>query len=244
MIILNRKGDNMLELININYEIDGKKILSNINLKIDTKKIVIITGPNGSGKSTLSKIIMGIILPTSGKVLFNGVDITNYSIDKRSKLGISYAFQTPIRFKGMTVKDIIDISLGENSSINKISDILNEVGLNYKEYINRELNDRLSGGELKRIEIASVIAKKSNLIILDEPEAGIDLWSFNNLINLFIKKKNDSGLLIISHQQKLFKIADEIILLDGGKIKTRESYVDIKNIICCNKCVNKGCNHE
>lgn len=211
----------MLELININYEIDGKKILSNINLKIDTKKIVIITGPNGSGKSTLSKIIMGIILPTSGKVLFNGVDITNYSIDKRSKLGISYAFQTPIRFKGMTVKDIIDISLGENSSINKISDILNEVGLNYKEYINRELNDRLSGGELKRIEIAMLALKNSEFTLFDEPEAGIDLWSFNSLIDIFenMKKNTNNTIVIISHQERILDIADEIIILENGNIK-------------------------
>ncbi len=229
----------MLELININYEIDGKKILSNINLKIDLNKIVIITGPNGSGKSTLSKIIMGILKPTSGQIFLDGNDITNLSIDKRSNLGLSYAFQQPIKFKGITIKDIIDIASKKNNDINDIDKILKEVGLNYKEYINRELDDKLSGGELKRIEIASVIAKKSKLIILDEPEAGIDLWSFNDLINLFINKKQESGLLIISHQQKLFKIADEIILLENGKIKSCESYVTMKNMLCCNRCAKK-----
>mgnify|MGYP005797271311 CR=1 FL=1 len=229
----------MLELINVNYEIDGKKILSNINLKIDNNKIMIITGPNGSGKSTLSKIIMGILKPTSGKILWNGKDITNMSIDKRSNFGLSYAFQQPVRFKGITVKDIIDISSHKENDINTISNILNEVGLNYSEYMNRELDDKLSGGELKRIEIASVIARKSKLIILDEPEAGIDLWSFNDLINLFVNKKKESGLLIISHQQKLFKIADEIVLLENGMIKSCENYISIKNMLCCNRCVKK-----
>lgn len=229
----------MLELINVNYEIDGKKILSNINLKIDNNKIMIITGPNGSGKSTLSKIIMGILKPTSGQILCNGKDITNLSIDKRSNLGISYAFQQPVRFKGITVKDIIDISSHKENDINTISNILNEVGLNYSEYMNRELDDKLSGGELKRIEIASVIARKSKLIILDEPEAGIDLWSFNDLINLFVNKKKESGLLVISHQQKLFKIADEIVLLENGMIKSCENYISMKNMLCCNRCVKK-----
>ena len=229
----------MLELINVNYEIDGKKILSNINLKIDNNKIMIITGPNGSGKSTLSKIIMGILKPTSGQILWNGKDITNLSIDKRSNLGLSYAFQQPVRFKGITVKDIIDISSHKENDINTISNILNEVGLNYSEYMNRELDDKLSGGELKRIEISSVIAKKSKLIILDEPEAGIDLWSFNDLINLFINKKKESGLLIISHQQKLFKIADEIVLLENGMIKSCENYISMKNMLCCNRCIKK-----
>lgn len=229
----------MLELINVNYEIDGKKILSNINLKIDNNKIMIITGPNGSGKSTLSKIIMGILKPTSGQILWNGDDITNLSIDKKGNLGISYAFQQPVRFKGITVKDIIDISSHKENDINTISNILNEVGLNYSEYMNRELDDKLSGGELKRIEIASVIARKSKLIILDEPEAGIDLWSFNDLINLFVNKKKESGLLIISHQQKLFKIADEIVLLENGMIKSCENYISMKNMLCCNRCVKK-----
>ncbi len=234
----------MLELINVNYEIDGKKILSNINLKIDINKIIIITGPNGSGKSTLSKIIMGILKPTTGQILWNGKDITNMSIDKRSNLGLSYAFQQPVRFKGITVKDIIDLSSHKKNDINTVINVLNEVGLNYSEYINREINDKLSGGELKRIEIATVLAKESKIIILDEPEAGIDLWSFNDLINLFVKKKKESGLLIISHQQKLFKIADEIILLEDGKIKSSESYITMKELLCCNRCMKKEIANE
>lgn len=234
----------MLELIDINYEIDGKKILSNINLKIDINKIIIITGPNGSGKSTLSKIIMGILKPTSGQILLNGKEITNLSIYERSNLGLSYAFQQPVKFKGLTVKDIIDLSSHKKNNINTIIDVLNKVGLNYSEYINREVSDKLSGGELKRIEIATVLAKESKIIILDEPEAGIDLWSFNDLINLFVKKKKESGLLIISHQQKLFKIADEIILLEDGKIKSSESYITMKELLCCNRCMKKEIANE
>lgn len=229
----------MLELKDICFSKDNKNILKNINLKIDNNKMVVITGPNGSGKSTLAKIIMGIEKPNSGKIFFNGKDITNLSITDRAKLGIGFAFQQPVRFKGITVKDIIDISSHKENDINTISNILNEVGLNYSEYMNRELDDKLSGGELKRIEIASVIARKSKLIILDEPEAGIDLWSFNDLINLFVNKKKESGLLIISHQQKLFKIADEIVLLENGMIKSCENYISMKNMLCCNRCVKK-----
>jgi len=237
----------MLELKDICYEIDGKKILDKINLKIDFNKIVIITGPNGSGKSTLSKIIMGIIKPTSGKIYFNNKDITHISINERAKLGISYAFQQPVRFKGITIEDIINLSTQKENTYNEISEILENVGLNYKDYLNREVDDKLSGGEIKRIEIASVISKDSNLIILDEPEAGIDLWSFNNLINLFVDKKNNSNsnLIIISHQQRLFKIADEIILLDKGKIRCHQSYNELENVLCCNSdCCGRGHIHE
>lgn len=234
----------MLELKNICFTRDNRKILDNINLKLDDDKFISITGPNGSGKSTLAKIIMGIEKPDSGQVIFEGKDITKMKINERAKLGIGFAFQSPVKFKGITVFDIIKLSAGREMTKAEACEVLSSVGLCAREYVDREVDGSLSGGELKRIEIASVVSRNSKFTIFDEPEAGIDLWSFNNLINLFIKKKNDSGLLIISHQQKLFKIADEIILLDGGKIKTRESYVDIKNIICCNKCVNKGCNHE
>jgi len=237
----------MLELKNICYVIDGKKILDDINLKIDLNKIIIITGPNGSGKSTLSKIIMGIIKPTSGKVYFNGEDITNLSVDKRAKLGMSYAFQQPVRFKGITIEDIINLSTKKKNGFAEIANILESVGLDYREYLNREVDDKLSGGEIKRIEIASVISNNSKLIILDEPEAGIDLWSFNDLINLFVGKKNNSksSLIIISHQQRLFKIADEIILLEKGKIKCHQSYDELKNVLCCNSnCCGRGHIHE
>ena len=237
----------MLELKDISYEIDNKKILNNINLKIDLNKIVIITGPNGSGKSTLSKIIMGIIKPTEGRIYLDGKDITNLTINERSNLGLSYAFQQPVRFKGITIKDIIDLSTKKENNNKDYEKMLKSVGLNYLEYLNREIDDRLSGGEIKRIEIASVMNKKSKFTILDEPEAGIDLWSFNDLINLFTntKKENNNSLIIISHQQKLFKIADEIILLEKGRIKTHQTYLNIKNMLYCNSsCCNKGCNCE
>ena len=170
----------MIELINISYEVDNKKILDNINVKFDSN-FTVITGPNGSGKSTLAKIIMGIIKPTSGKILFNGVDITNYSIDKRAREGISFSFQQPVKFKGITVYDLIKISSGVDMNLHEACEVLSSVGLCAKEYINREVDDSLSGGELKRIEIASVFVRNSQVNIFDEPEAGIDLWSFNNL---------------------------------------------------------------
>lgn len=211
----------MLELKDISYEIDNKKILNNINLKIDLNKIVIITGPNGSGKSTLSKIIMGIIKPTEGRIYLDGKDITNLTINERSNLGLSYAFQQPVRFKGITIKDIIDLSTKKENNNKDYEKILKSVGLNYLEYLNREIDDRLSGGEIKRIEIASVMNKKSKFTILDEPEAGIDLWSFNNLIDVFENMRNiiKGTTIIISHQEKILNIADKIILMRDGKIE-------------------------
>src|SRR5574344_1594897 len=181
----------MLELKNISFTRDNSKILDNINLKIDEKKFIAITGPNGSGKSTLAKIIMGIEKPDEGQILFLGKDITNFSITERAKAGIGFAFQQPVRFKGLTVKDLIEIAAGGNSiSMKEACEYLAEVGLCAKEYINRQVDSKLSGGELKRIEIAMLAAKNSKLTIFDEPEAGIDIWSFNNLINIFEKMKN------------------------------------------------------
>lgn len=209
----------MLELIDICFTRDNKHILKNINLKIDSKKFVAITGPNGSGKSTLAKIIMGINQPNSGKIIFDGKDITNMSITERAKLGIGFAFQQPVAFKGLTVKDLIEIAAGEPIKLGIACNYLSDVGLCAKEYIDRELNSRLSGGELKRIEIAMLAAKQSNLTIFDEPEAGIDLWSFNSLINVFEKMhNNNSSIIVISHQEKILNISDEIILLEGGQI--------------------------
>ncbi len=175
----------MLELKDICFTRDNKKILNHINLKIDTDKFVVITGPNGSGKSTLAKIIIGIEKPDKGQVLFDSKDITNLSIDERAKEGIGFAFQQPVRFKGITVYDIIRLSAGKNMTKMEACDILSKVGLCAKEYVDREINASLSGGELKRIEIASVVARNSKLTIFDEPEAGIDLWSFSNLIQVF-----------------------------------------------------------
>lgn len=227
----------MLELQNISFSRDNKKILRNINLIIDDKKLVAITGPNGSGKSTLAKIIMGIVTPDSGKILFNGKDITNFSISQRAKEGIGFAFQQPVKFKGLTVKDLIEISSGNQMKVCEACDVLADVGLCAQEYLNREINSELSGGELKRIEIAMLAAKKSKLTIFDEPEAGIDLWSFNNLISVFEKMHQEiqGSIAIISHQERILNIADEIVLLSNGQIEEIGSKEEILP-----KLLNKG----
>ncbi len=211
----------MLELKDICFFRDNKQILKNVDLKIDNNKMIVITGPNGSGKSTLAKIIMGIEKPDSGKIIFNGKDITDLSITDRAKAGIGFAFQQPVRFKGLTVKDLIEISAGNNIKVCDACDILADVGLCAQEYLNREVNAGLSGGELKRIEIAMLAAKKSALTIFDEPEAGIDLWSFNNLISVFEKMHNDikGSIVIISHQERILNIADEIVLIANGRVE-------------------------
>lgn len=210
----------MLELRNICfYTEDNKKILDNISLKIDGK-FTAITGPNGSGKSTLAKIISGILKPTSGEILFNGEDITSLSITDRAKKGISYAFQQPVHFKGLKVRDLMQIAAGKEASFKEICDMLSDVGLCAKDYINRDLDNSLSGGELKRIEIAMVMARGTELSLFDEPEAGIDLWSFQKLIHVFQKMydKNNGNILIISHQEKILSIADKIIYLVDGQV--------------------------
>ena len=211
----------MLELKNICFTRDNKKILDNINLSIDTDKFVVITGPNGSGKSTLAKIIMGIEKPDEGKVILEGKDITNMSIDERANLGIGFAFQQPVRFKGITVFDLLRLSSGKEINKKEACDILSKVGLCAKEYVDREVNSSLSGGELKRIEIASVAVRNSKLTIFDEPEAGIDLWSFQSLTKIFedMRKIVKGTTLIISHQERIIDIADEIILMKNGKIE-------------------------
>ena len=177
----------MLELKNISFSADGKQILKNINLVIDDAKFVVITGPNGGGKSTLAKVIAGIITPDSGQILLDGQDITDWSITDRARAGVSFAFQQPVRFKGVTVKDLITLASGKDISTAAACDYLAQVGLCAKDYIDREVNASLSGGELKRIEIATVMARKTKLTLFDEPEAGIDLWSFKNLIDVFEK---------------------------------------------------------
>lgn len=211
----------MLELKNICFTRDNKKILDNINFKLDDDKFISITGPNGSGKSTLAKIIMGIEKPDSGQVIFDGKDITNMQIHERAKLGIGFAFQSPVKFKGITVFDIIKLSAGREMTKAEACEILSSVGLCAREYVDREVDGSLSGGELKRIEIASVVSRNSKFTIFDEPEAGIDLWSFNNLIKVFEKtRENSKGtILIISHQERILNISDEIILLNGGKVE-------------------------
>lgn len=210
----------MLEFINVSYAPESNvEILKNINLKIDDRYVA-ITGPNGSGKSTMAKLIVGIIQPTSGKIIYDGVDITNMSITDRAHLGISYAFQQPVRFKGITVKDLISLASGKKTSVSEACAYLSEVGLCAKDYINREVDGKLSGGELKRIEIAMVNARGTKLAVFDEPEAGIDLWSFKNLINVFEKmhERTKGMMIIISHQERILKIADKIIVLNGGEV--------------------------
>ena len=212
----------MLELKNVSYFRDNKQILGNISLKIDNSKLVAITGPNGSGKSTLAKIIMGILKPDSGSIFFDGKDITAMGITDRAKLGIGFAFQQPVKFKGLTVRDLIELSSGNTINVSEACNYLSDVGLCAKDYLNREVSNSLSGGELKRIEIAMLAAKKSKLTVFDEPEAGIDLWSFNSLISVFEKMHSeisDSSIVIISHQEKILNIADEIILLVDGKVQ-------------------------
>ena len=235
----------MLELKNICFTRDNKKILDNINLKIDNNKLIVITGPNGSGKSTLVKMIMGIEKPDSGEIIFEGKDITNLEINERAKLGISFAFQQPVRFKGITVYDLLKIAAGKRITKKEACDTLSQVGLCAKEYVDREVSSSLSGGELKRIEIASVVLREAKLTIFDEPEAGIDLWSFNNLIEVFenMRELIKGTTLIISHQERILNIADEVILLKSGQIVDRGSSKDIleKEMVnkkCCkaNKC--------
>ncbi len=215
----------MLELKDICFSVKEKgkvkEILKNVNLKIEDDKFFVITGPNGSGKSTLAKVIMGINKPTSGQILLDGEDITNLNITERSKLGISFAFQQPVKFKGITVKRMIELATGTNIAVGDACKYLSDVGLCARDYIDREVDGSLSGGELKRIEIATTVARKSKLTIFDEPEAGIDLWSFNSLIKTFknLKTKYKCGFIIISHQERILDIADEIIILSAGEIK-------------------------
>lgn len=223
----------MLELKNISFDVpqgDGEKgILKNVSVKIDDKKFVAITGPNGGGKSTLAKIIAGIYRPTEGQIIFDGQDITEMSITDRAKAGISFAFQQPVKFKGIKVKDLIKLASGNTLSVSSACDYLSEVGLCARDYINRDVDGSLSGGELKRIEIATIIVRGTKLSVFDEPEAGIDLWSFKNLIDVFEKMHNekDTSIIIISHQERILNIADEILVLANGEIQAQGKKEDI-----------------
>lgn len=235
----------MLELKNISFKRDNKTILNDINLTLDDNKFYCITGPNGSGKSTLAKIIMGLVTPDTGHIIYNGKEITKLSVNERAKLGIGFAFQQPVTFKGITVYDLLKIATGKEVSKKDACDILSKVGLCAKEYIDRELNNSLSGGELKRIEIATIIARSPELSIFDEPEAGIDLWSFKYLTGIFkeIGTKKKGTTIVISHQERILSIADGIILLEAGKIKeVGNSNTMLDNILTID-CV-KGGNHE
>ena len=215
----------MLELKNVSLSVKDendkdKEILNNVSLTIEDEKFIAITGPNGGGKSTLAKLIVGIDEPTEGQIIFDGHDITHMSITDRANLGISFAFQQPVRFKGIKVKDLISLAAGKDTTTAQACAYLSEVGLCARDYIDREVDASLSGGELKRIEIAQLIARNTKLSVLDEPEAGIDLWSFSNLIKVFEKMREDRArsILIISHQERILDIADEIVVLKDGQI--------------------------
>lgn len=210
----------MLELQNISLKLpDQKEILKQIDLQLEDKKFIVVTGPNGGGKTTLAKVISGITWPTKGRVLLDGKDISNMGITERAQLGICYAFQQPVRFKGITVRDLLELAAGRQLEEAKLCDYLIEVGLCAQDYMDREIDSSLSGGEIKRIEIATALARNARLTIFDEPEAGIDLWSFNSLIAVFRKlQKSGRSILIISHQEKILEIADEIVVIAGGKV--------------------------
>ncbi|MBR2319705.1 MAG: ATP-binding cassette domain-containing protein [Clostridia bacterium] len=223
----------MLELQHITYTVQDDNgnphdILKDVSLTID-ERFVAITGPNGGGKSTLAKIIAGIYTPTSGRILLDGEDITDLSITERAKAGVSFAFQQPVRFKGLTVQDLITMAAGRPITISEACNYLSEVGLCAREYIHREINASLSGGELKRIEIAMIMARGTKLSIFDEPEAGIDLWSFGNLIQVFEKmhEKLGGSILIISHQERILNIADRVIVVANGQVRTEGSRDEI-----------------
>ena len=215
----------MLELVNLSFRVnddgENKEILNDVSLTLDDGKFLVITGPNGGGKSTLAKLIMGIEKPTGGKIIWNGTDITDMSITERAKLGIGYAFQQPPRFKGLTVRDLLSLSHGSTLLEDQCCAFLTNVGLCSKDYLNREVDATLSGGEIKRIEIATIMARNVDLAIYDEPEAGIDLWSFNMLIESFkrISNQNKQSMIIISHQERIMKIADEIAIIANGTVK-------------------------
>ena len=224
----------MLELKNISYTVDegenSKDIIKNLDLTIDNGKFVVITGPNGGGKSTLAKIIAGIVTPDEGQIILDGEDITGMNITERARKGIGFAFQQPVKFKGIKVIDLLRIAAGKDLKIPEACTYLSEVGLCARDYINREVNGSLSGGELKRIEIATVLARKTKLSVFDEPEAGIDLWSFQNLTRIFEKMRKDmetGSVVIISHQERILKIADEIIVLADGKVTKKGNGADI-----------------
>ncbi len=211
----------MLQLQDIAWSApDGERILKGVSLTVPDDTLMVITGPNGGGKTTLAKVIAGLERPESGRILLDGEDITDLNVTERAKRGVSYAFQQPVRFKGLVVRQLLELAAGEKLSEAKLCDVLSQVGLCAREYIDREVNATLSGGEIKRIEIATVLLRHSRLSIFDEPEAGIDLWSFNNLITVFqsLRSTLHGSMVIISHQERILQIADEIAVISGGEL--------------------------
>lgn len=230
----------MLEIKNLVFNPTGERnILDGVNLQIPDGKLIAITGPNGGGKTTLAKTIVGINQPNSGEIIFNGENITSLDPTEHAKLGISFAFQQPVRFKGILVRDLLNIAAGRTLTENELKDVLERVGMDYKAYVDRAVDNYLSGGEIKRIEIATVILRDSKLAVFDEPEAGIDLWSFNNLIRVFenLRDERKCTIVVISHQERILSIADEIIMIQNGKVGlSGASNKLFKGFICKNDC--------
>lgn len=239
----------MLELKNISFQVSeepgDREILKNVSFTLKDDTFVAITGPNGGGKSTLAKIIAGIEKPSSGNICLNGEDITDLGVTDRAKRGISYAFQQPVRFKGVTVLDLLRLAVGKRISVSDACEYLSEVGLCARDYINREVNASLSGGEMKRIEIATVIARGSSISVFDEPEAGIDLWSFQNLIRVFenMHDKMHGSILIISHQERILKTADEILVIADGEVLGYGARDEILPPLLCGENGRGGCKY-
>ena len=230
----------MLEIKNLSFSAQGRQILNDINLTIPDGKLICLTGPNGGGKTTLAKMIAGVEKPDSGQILLDGMDLVPLDPTERAKAGVGYAFQQPVRFKGITVRDMLNMAAGKTLSEEELANVLREVGLEAGEYIDRGVGTHLSGGEIKRIEIATVLLRHSRLAVFDEPEAGIDLWSFNNLVRVFenIRDRRDNSLVIISHQERILSIADEIIMIQDGKVGLRG---DRKSIFPRLLCKNDDC---
>lgn len=223
----------MLELKNICFKAENedgiKEILQDVNLTLDDKKFIVLTGPNGGGKSTLAKVIAGILTPDSGKIFYNGTDITHKTVTERARMGIGFAFQQPVRFKGITVRELLSLAAGAELNEHGMCEYLSDVGLCARDYIDREVNASLSGGEIKRIEIAMTMARRTGFTVFDEPEAGIDLWSFSNLIEVFkrMRRSTNGTILVISHQERIMEISDEIVVISAGRVVSQGATGDI-----------------
>ena len=234
----------MLEIKNLSFSAQGRKILDDINLTIPDGKLICLTGPNGGGKTTLAKMIAGVEKPDSGQILLDGLDLVPLDPTERARAGVGYAFQQPVRFKGITVRDMLNMAAGKTLTEEELASVLQEVGLEAGEYVDRGVGTHLSGGEIKRIEIATVLLRRSRLAVFDDPEAGIDLWSFNNLVRVFenIRDRRDNSLVIISHQERILSIADEIVMIQDGKVGLRGDRKSIfPRLLCKNDDCEKPC---